>query len=67
MKVKPAIPGTVIRYPNDPRRRLPDEGDEVPETGPDSLHWNRLLRTQEIVRVADAPTGHEPVAPLTTR
>jgi len=66
MKVKPTIPGAVIRYPNDPRRRLPDEGDEVPETGPDSLHWHRLILSKDIERVRE-PTGLEPVTPLTTR
>lgn len=67
MKVKPVIPGAVIRYPNNPHRRLSDEGDEVPETGPDSLHWHRLLRTQEIERVVDAPADHQPVTPPAAR
>lgn len=68
MKVRPTIPGSVIRYPSDPQkhRRLSEEGDEVPETGEDGLHWHRLIRSGDVTRI-DAPTGREPVAPLTTR
>ncbi len=61
MKVKPVIPGAVIRDP-DTRRPLPAEGGEVPE----SNFWVRRLLAGEVVRI-DEPTGLEPVTPLTTR
>lgn len=67
MKVKPRVPGSVVRYPNDPQRRLRDEGDEVPETGDDSLYWHRLILSGDIVRLDAAPTGREPVTPVITR
>lgn len=67
MKVKPTIPGAVIRFPSDPRRRVPDEGCEMPVSGPDAEHFNRLIRTGELSCIEAAPTGREPTAPLTTR
>lgn len=63
MKVKPANPAAVIRDPHT-LRALPPEGADVPETP----FWFRRLRAGEVVRVDDvAPTGREPIAPLTTR
>lgn len=69
MRIKPAVPGSVIRFPSDPRRRLPDEGCEMPAAGVDLEHFHRLLLTRELVPAdGDAtPTGREPTTPLTTR
>ena len=65
MKVKPAIPGQVIRDPAS-KLPLPAEGAEVPES---SQYWQRRLFFRDVVRVDESPmpTGLEPVAPLTTR
>lgn len=65
MRVKPAIPGAVIRDPHT-KRPLPAEGREVPENN----FWRRRLASGEVVRCeapAATPTGREPLAPLTTR
>lgn len=65
MKVKPRIPGAVIRDPNT-KRPLPPEGADVPETS----YWIRRLGdgvTGDVVLVDHPPTGREPVTPLTTR
>lgn len=69
MRVRPAIPGAVIRDPHT-KRPLPAEGGEVPENN----FWIRRLERGEVVRCeapaparATEPTGNEPVAPLTTR
>ncbi|HET9063673.1 MAG TPA: DUF2635 domain-containing protein [Candidatus Binatia bacterium] len=63
MKVKPAIPGAVIRDPHT-KRPLPAEGAEVP----DNVYWHRRLIAGEVVRVGDVePTGNEPTVQLTTR
>lgn len=66
MKVKPTIPGAVIRDPVT-RQPLPAEGGEVP----DNVFWRRRLIFGEVVpadQSADrAPTGREAVTPLTTR
>lgn len=68
MRVKPAVPGAVIRFPSDPRRLVPDEGCEMPTGGMDLEHFHRLLLTKELEVVRDgAPTGREPTTPLTTR
>lgn len=70
MKVRPAIPGSVIRFPSDPNRRVPDEGCDMPTSGMDAEHFNRLLLTKELEPVRDgdaALTGREPTTPLTTR
>jgi hypothetical protein len=63
MKVKPAVSGSVVRFPYDPKRALKDEGEDVPD---DDTYWNRWLRDGSVVRVG-APTGNEPIAPLSTR
>lgn len=62
MKVKPAIPGAVIRDPQT-RQPLPAEGGDVPE----SSFWIRRLIAGEVVRVDDAPDPLAPLAPLQTR
>ena len=66
MRVKPAIPGRVIRDPHT-KRQLPADGGDVP----DNAFWRRRLMAGELELVVDAkpskPTGREPVAPLTTR
>jgi len=68
MKVKPAVPGSVVRFPRDRNRVLKDEGEDVPDG---DLYWHRRIRDGSIERVdtdADVtPTGREPVSPLTTR
>jgi len=63
MKVKPTVPGSVVRFPRDKDRVLKDEGEDVPD---DEMYWHRRLLDRSIVRV-DGPTGLEPVAPLTVR
>ena len=67
MRIKPAVPGAVIRFPSDPQRRVPDEGCEMPPSGMDAEHFQRLLLTREIIPADAAPTGREPTTPLTTR
>jgi hypothetical protein len=70
MRVKPVDPNAVIRDPHT-RMPLPAEGGEVPENS----FWVRRVLAGEVVRIdqpadnaADnAPTGREPVTPLTTR
>lgn len=64
MRVKPTVEGAVIRDPVT-LQPLPAEGGDVPENS----FWLRRLRAGEIVRVEEpsAPTGREPIAPLTTR
>lgn len=67
MKLKPAIPGAIVRDPHT-KRPLPAEGREVP----DNAFWRRRLRAGEVVPVDTAPraaqpTGREPIQPLTTR
>lgn len=69
MKVKPVNPDAVIRDPHT-RRPLPATGGDVP----DSNFWRRRLRAGEVVPVVlvtrpvtAAPTGNEPLSPLTTR
>lgn len=72
MKVRPANPATAAglidpdtrRSPFvDPMTRLPIAEAEVQE----SIFWTRRLQAGEVLRVDDAPTGREPVTPLTTR
>jgi hypothetical protein len=63
MKVKPAVPGSVVRFPSSRDRILKDEGEDVP----DENYWHRRLRDGSVVLVDGAPTGREPVTPLTTR
>lgn len=71
MKVKYADPSKPIRDPV--TLRYPhlggDNGDQVLEVFnvPETTFWIRRLLACELVRVVDAPTGREPVAPLTTR
>lgn len=65
MRVKPADPTAVIRDPHT-KQPLPAEGGEVP----DNNFWNRRLIAGDVVRIEEpgsAPTGREPIAPLTTR
>lgn len=64
MKVKPTKAGAMIRDPHT-KRPLPAEGGNVP----DNNFWRRRLLAGEVELVAEpsAPTGREPVAPLTTR
>lgn len=67
MRVKPVDPNAVIRDPHT-KRPLPAEGAEVPEDN----FWVRRLIAGEVVRCEEsrapaAPTGREPVQPLTTR
>lgn len=80
MKVKSTNPEAVIRDP-DTKIQLSIEGDEVPESifwtrrwlagevmrqRADGA-WERRLPSGEVSRVPDAPTGNEPITPLTTR
>jgi len=63
MKVKPVDPSAVIRFPNDPKRLLRAEGEDVPDG---DNYWTRRVLDGSVKRV-DEPTGREPVTPLTTR
>jgi len=64
MRVKPVIPGAIIRDPHS-RIALPADGGEVPE----SSFWIRRLIAGEVIRVEEstAPIGFDPVTPLITR
>jgi hypothetical protein len=68
MRVKPAIPGAMVRDPVT-KMPLPADGAEVQENS----FWIRRLRDGDVVRVDNAsstdavPTGREPTLPLTTR
>lgn len=66
MRVKPVVPGAIIRDPVT-RMPLPAEGGEVP----DNSFWRRRIRGGDVKLVDESgrstPTGTEPVAPLTTR
>ncbi len=62
MRVRPSSPDVRVPYPQNPGRALPVEGDDVPE----SIYWIRRLLDGDVVRDG-APTGNEPIAPLTTR
>lgn len=82
MKVKPATPGDVVRFPSDRSRVLRAEGENVPDG---DIYWVRRLRDGSVVRVNDAPAASEhspappaervedapaasaPIPPLTTR
>jgi hypothetical protein len=57
MKVKPVIPGAVIRDPVT-KRQLPDKGDEVPDTS----FWVRRLLAGEVERI-DESSEIEPEHP----
>jgi hypothetical protein len=62
VRVKPAIPGTIIRDPHT-KRALPDEGGEVPENS----FWVRRLRDGDVVHVsAPEPPAAKP-APIEDR
>lgn len=61
VKVKPAIPGQIIRDPHT-KRVLPDDGAEMPGTS----FWIRRLRDGDVVLVTDAPMSAPP-APLEDR
>lgn len=72
MKVRPTDPATAAGLIDPDTKRSPfidpetgavRESAEVNET----THWVRRLRAGEIALVGDAPTGLEPVTPLTTR
>jgi hypothetical protein len=65
MRVRPATPAAVIRFPNDRGRVLPAEGAEVPSEGPDANYWHRRILHGDVVR-CDAP-GAAPLTPLITR
>lgn len=70
MRVKPVIPGAVVRDPVT-RQPLPAKGGIVP----DNVYWTRRLLAGEVepaeaeaeVEPAATPTGLEPVTSLTTR
>ena len=71
MKVKIAIPEHARGLIDPIARRSPfldAEGAliEIAEV-PDNNFWRRRALAGEVTIVADAPTGNEPVAPLTTR
>lgn len=62
MRVKPAIPGAIVRDPHS-KRQLPAEGGDVP----DSSFWIRRLRAGDVVIVAEPTPRTAPVTPLMTR
>jgi hypothetical protein len=49
IKIKPAVPGTIVRNPNRGYAPLPDAGDIVPET----MFWQRRLRAGDVVAVEE--------------
>ena len=63
MQVKPTVPGAVIRFPSDPHRRVPDEGCDMPTSGVDREHFERLLLTKELTVVVPAQTARVAPAP----
>jgi len=63
MKVKPTVPGAVIRFPSDPKRRVPDEGCPMPASGVDAEHFRRLPLTRELTVVVPAPAARAAPAP----
>lgn len=71
MKVKIAIPANAAGL-IDPiaRRSLFMDADgklvEIADV-PDNIFWRRRVLAGEVTLVVDAPTGAEPIAPLTTR
>jgi hypothetical protein len=60
MRIRPAVPGAIVRDP-ETKRPLPPEGADVAETS----YWLRRLRSRDVVLVE--PAGYEPVTPITTR
>lgn len=65
MRVKPASPDVIVRYPHS-RQPLPAEGADVPEDN----YWIRRLRSGDVVPADGSepnPAHLDPVAPLTTR
>lgn len=72
MKVKPVNPEQAIGLIDPVTRRSPffdAEGKPLePADVPDNTFWRRRLLAKEVALVEQAaPTGAEPVAPLTTR
>ena len=73
MKVKLADPANAAGLIDPVTRRSPflDAEGKVLETAdvPENVFWTRRVLAGEVTRVDDAPapTGREPVAPLTTR
>lgn len=50
LRVRPARPGLIVRYPDKPTALLPAAGDTVPG----NTFWLRLLRDGDVVVVTDA-------------
>lgn len=72
MKVKIANPDTAagLKDPHTQRSPFidPATGKVVLEADvPENSYWMRRVLAGEVVRVDTAPTGREPIAPLTTR
>jgi hypothetical protein len=55
IKIRPVVPGAVIRDPEN-RRVLPEDGAEVEETS----FWTRRLLAGEVVRVDESSTPPRP-------
>lgn len=49
LRIRPARPGLVIRYPDRPTALLPEDGDTVPG----NTFWRRLLRDGDVVEVTE--------------
>jgi hypothetical protein len=68
MKVKPTDPNACPRFPNDLKRKLKPEGEEVPDG---DIYWTRRLLDGSAKLVTDEPTPaaapSAPIPPLTTR
>lgn len=54
--IKPAKPDSCPRFPENPKRKLKPEGEEVDYT----THWARRLRTGEVVLVEQAKAPRKP-------
>jgi len=74
MKVTPADPATAAGLIDPDTRRSPfidpvTKGVLAEADVPETIFWFRRLRAGEVIRIdqSGAPTGREPVAPLTTR
>jgi len=55
VKVKPKVPGAIVRDPHT-RKPLPPEGAEVPEES----YWIRRLMDEDVVLVDEAPKAEQP-------
>lgn len=53
--IKPAVPGSIVRYPDRMGKTLPDEGDRVEKTP----FWVRRLRDGSVIEAKPPKGGKE--------